>query len=226
MNKLTIKLRSVARNFGLTKFIHKALPKNDYEERFDSALLDAINEGDTVWDIGANVGYYTQKIATLVGENGRVFAMEPSPDAARTIEQFALGSPSVTVVRSAVSNQLGEACFDISGGGESMTNHLTAKASGGNQTVSVQVTTGDELAKNLGVPNIIKIDVEGFEHEVLEGMPSLLKESALRGVFCEVHFAILEARGRSESPIWIERTLRDAGLKVQWVDSSHIVGSR
>ncbi|NEQ84963.1 MAG: FkbM family methyltransferase [Moorea sp. SIO2I5] len=41
-------------------------------------------------------------------------------------------------------------------------------------------------------PNILKIDVEGFEIEVLKGMQTVLASSTLRAVFIEVHFKLLE----------------------------------
>jgi hypothetical protein len=86
---------------------------------------------------------------------------------------------------------------------------------------------GDSYWATSGItPNLLKIDVEGFEEEVLAGMKSLLAAPELRAVFLEVHFAILESRGRSDAPLRIEKLLRDNGLIPNWVDGSHIVAKR
>lgn len=226
MNQLNIKLRSIARACGLTQLFRRLAPSRDYEERFHGALMGAIREGDHIWDIGANVGLYTQLFADAAGSGGKVFAFEPSPGAAAQIEEIAKKYSSVAVVNKAISDEAGEAFFDISSGADSVTNHLTKEVSGSSETVRVEVVTGDLMMETLGVPQIIKIDVEGFEYEVIRGMETLLKAPELRGVFCEVHFAVLESRGLANAPIEIEQRLKRAGFNVRWSDPSHIAATR
>lgn len=173
MNKYTIKLRNIARACGLTRLVRSLFASRDYEEHFHNALMGGIREGGIVWDIGANVGFYTTLFADLVGANGRVFAFEPSPGAAAKIEENAKEYPMVTVINKALSDAPSEAHFDVSSGEDSVTNHLVGESDGSN-TVPVVVTTGDAMSKELGVPEVIKIDVEGFEYEVLQGMKELL----------------------------------------------------
>jgi hypothetical protein len=93
--------------------------------------------------------------------------------------------------------------------------------------MEVRVMRGDSYWRASGItPNGIKIDVEGFEEEVLAGMEGLLAEPELRAVFVEVHFQKLEERGRAEAPLRIEKLLRSKGLRPRWVDASHIVAKR
>ena len=75
-------------------------------------------------------------------------------------------------------------------------------------------------------PNAIKIDVEGFECEVLEGLDEHLKQSILRIIGIEVHFGLLKARGLSQAPKQIEELLIERGFNVKWTDASHIVAVR
>ena len=93
---------------------------------------------------------------------------------------------------------------------------------------TIAVVSGDEIiAKNdARAPNLIKIDVEGHELEVLEGMTATLKRPELRELFVEVHFAVLEEQGRRHVPSAIEGLLMSSGFKLTWVDPSHLHATR
>ncbi len=54
--------------------VYRRLLSKPYEERFHQSLLNAIRQGDVVWDIGANVGVYTVLFADRVGPSGTVVA--------------------------------------------------------------------------------------------------------------------------------------------------------
>jgi hypothetical protein len=75
-------------------------------------------------------------------------------------------------------------------------------------------------------PNEIKVDVEGHEWAVLEGMKGLLGDSRLRCVAFEVHFSILEERGERRRPAEIQLVLEKQGFRVMWTDASHLIGTR
>lgn len=227
MNPLLIKTRSLARKLGLISVVKRLMPQRDYEEKFNAALLGAIRPGDVVWDVGANVGFYTKQFAEIVGDQGKVFAFEPSPEAAAKVAVVGAELPAINMVNSAFSDSPGKAFFDVSSGGDSVTNHLTEQAAGsGAEQVEVDVTTGDLFSDENGVPAIIKIDVEGFELEVLRGMERLLTSEGLRGIFCEVHFSVLESRGMANAPVELEQRLKSAGFSVVWIDPSHIAATK
>jgi hypothetical protein len=75
-------------------------------------------------------------------------------------------------------------------------------------------------------PNVVKIDVEGFEAEVLRGFGALLERPSLRAVCVEVHFALLDTRSERNAPAEIERRLYAAGFRCRWADHSHLVAVR
>ena len=76
-------------------------------------------------------------------------------------------------------------------------------------------------------PNGIKIDVEGFELEVLEGAIDSLRSNKLKVVGIEIHTAILESMYKNRNPIKeIESILTMSGFKVKWTDFSHLVAFR
>ena len=76
------------------------------------------------------------------------------------------------------------------------------------------------------MPNAIKIDVEGFELEVLQGMGPYLAEPTLRMIGVEVHFGILKERGIAYAPQRIEQLLVHNGYRVRWPDNSHLLAVR
>ena len=92
------------------------------------------------------------------------------------------------------------------------------------KTIKVRVAKADTLIKklNLPSPNIIKIDVEGFEFEVLNGMKKILKQKTLREIFVEVHFAKLKKKKLKNVVFLICKILKDNKFSISWVDPSHL----
>ena len=229
MNSFQIKLRSLARKTGLIRLANRLRPAGSYEERVHQALTGAVLPGDVVWDIGANVGVYSELFCQWVGKDGLVVAFEPFADSCERIRQRLPDCAWLQVENVA----LGET--DTTGtlvtGAESMNNHLETEVDkqlpAGADSIPVIVCRGDTLCNRLGrVPNVIKVDVEGFEEEVLSGMEQTLASPTLRSVLVEVHFSRLEMRGRATAPIRIEKLLGGKGFKTTWVDASHLFAAR
>jgi FkbM family methyltransferase len=232
MNALLIKVRSVARKMRLTRLYHElsyrlSFRRKDYEEKFHDAMLTELRPGDIVWDIGANRGFYTQIFCEKVGAEGEVIAFEPTPEVYLELCSQTGRFKWVRNEQKALSDFDGTALFLV-GSEYSRGNHLNfSEPATGMEGVEVEVLRGDSYWKQLGkTPNLIKIDVEGFEEEVIIGSERLLSAPELRGIFVEVHFNVLERRGRAMAPARIEKTLRGKGFQPKWVDRSHIVALR
>lgn len=136
----------------------------------------ALRPGDVVLDVGANVGVYAAVAACLVGPEGSVFALEPLPFPREALLELVRrnGFTQVRVLPVAVGASQG-----------SMQLHVTAGASGltsayarGDASVPVEVerTTLDAVVEKSGYPppRLLKIDVEGFEFDVMKGAARLL----------------------------------------------------
>lgn len=139
-------------------------------------LLDRLIEpGATVVDVGANIGYNTVHAARRTGSRGRVVAVEPTPDNLEVLRRNLddSGCTNVTVEPVAVGKAAGSRDLFVRGDvsavnsffPESCYAHVT-------RVLPVPVVRLDDLVD--GKVDVVKIDVEGAELEVLEGMARLL----------------------------------------------------
>ena len=144
-----------------------------YEFNKRLAFEGEIKPGSVVYDIGANVGYFSLLAAVLAGEKGRVYAFEPLPRNVYFLKKHvALNRmDQIEVFEAAVSDQSGEAFFGL--GASTAMGHLSASGE-----ISVQRVRLDELVRTgeLLPPDYLKVDVEGAEFEVLQGAREILAQ--------------------------------------------------
>lgn len=224
-------LRSAMRRLGVTRFVSGVRSRfftKEYEQRVDEALSACIQRGDCVWDVGANVGIYTERFAAQVGQSGRVVAFEPIETTYRALTSRISGARQVTALHCALGAAQATVHVVPDADPTSPTNSLAGQVQSNPNAVPVRVEAGDLLITSGAAPqpNVIKIDTEGFEEEVLWGLRECLQNKALRALLIEVHFALLEGRGRRRAPDRIASTLRDAGFELRWVDASHLLATR
>jgi FkbM family methyltransferase len=151
----------------------------DFEEM--SFVMHYLRVGDFFADVGANVGVYTVLAAGVAG--ARAAAFEPSRDSfemlLRNIRINALTN-RVQAFEIAVGGQLGTMRLTVGQGTE---NYIASQSSEG-ASVPVKVTILDhEFSDN--PPNLLKIDVEGFECEVIAGAKKTLRRPELRAMIVE-----------------------------------------
>jgi FkbM family methyltransferase len=161
----------------------------------DPALLrlaaEVVRPGDTVWDIGANLGLFSFAAAVAAGPAGRVLAVEPDGVLVRLLRRSAAANRDhapVEVLPAAVADGLAIAHFHIARRNRS-TSHLdgfgTSQTGGVRATELVPTITLDWLAAQFPAPDVIKIDVEQAELAVLCGSSAMLR-AALPTIVCEV----------------------------------------
>ncbi len=129
-----------------------------------------------IFDIGANSGEKTWVFARLAE---KVVCVEPDPDAVATLHIRFSKNKHIHLIPSALGSEAGDAeLYRL--GRASAFNSLSSKhatlhgssAGANTEKVIVQVTTLDDLVATFGVPDFLKVDVEGFELEVFSGMNS------------------------------------------------------
>lgn len=138
-----------------------------------------VSAGDLVFDIGAHLGDRTAAFAAL---GARVVALEPQPNVADWLERRVGAQANVTLVRAAAGAESGHAQLAVSGAHPTLSTlalDWTRTIGERNPTfasvawvehIEVPVTTLDALIEQHGIPSFCKIDVEGFEAEVLAGL--------------------------------------------------------
>lgn len=139
-----------------------------------------IQPGAVCLDIGANFGYYSVLLSELCGENGKTIAVEANPKTAELLKftSFANGH-KFEVVPSAISNKKGEAVLTITehqiGGATIQPNDMAPDR----KQVTVPTLSVDELVRERHLPrvDIMKIDVEGVEPLVFEGMSETIERN-------------------------------------------------
>jgi len=138
-----------------------------------------VREGDVVFDVGAHLGDRSTAFASL---GAHVVALEPQPSVAAWLRRIVGRNPRIVLRSEAVGAAAGTARLAISrrtptvstlsdGWRESMTEtHPGFEKVSWDESVEVSVTTLDALIAIYGIPGFCKIDVEGFEAEVLAGL--------------------------------------------------------
>jgi FkbM family methyltransferase len=193
--------------FALLLYRYPELPRDD-----EQSLAHFLEPGMTYVDVGANIGTTTLAAAHAVGPTGRVIAFEPHPETFRNLaESVALNpelAPRIILIDSAVGDSLGTTC--ISDLPENDVNHIDSEG------IPVTLTTLDHALADLTHIDLIKIDVEGYEKNVLAGARSTLaKTDAVYFENCAANFAQF---GYSADDLFDIFT--DSGFTCYTVDSS------
>lgn len=146
-----------------------------WETWLTKCLVGIIKPDDVCIDIGANFGYYSLLMSELSGKGGRTVSVEPNPNICRLLRfTESMHGWRFDVVEAALSDHEGRIKLSIP---ENYFGSATIQANPDprmkmKEKINVRMTTLDALVKQLGLSkvDVIKIDVEGVEPEVFEGM--------------------------------------------------------
>jgi FkbM family methyltransferase len=197
-----------------------------------AALAPFAVPGGVYWDIGANIGLYAIAFAKMMGGHGRVVVFEPEAGSrARLLENLMLNDVTTADVQPmALGAAEGEAQLAVSKAAYSGTHSLVRVPDDAtSETITVRIISGDALVEQgvVPAPTFIKVDVEGYEEFVIDGLKQVLAREQVHGVLVEVHFRILSESGQPDAPKRIQRKLDLAGLTNQsWLDASHLLAKR
>jgi FkbM family methyltransferase len=154
--------------------------KGDYEPDVSAVIKNILRPGDHFVDVGANIGFFTILASRIVGDSGKVTSFEPSKNVFHRLSRnVALnGIHNAVLHNSAVSDTAGEVILHLgptSHSGITSLRPLEEYDGSTERTERIDAVTMDSLFVNSAKsPRLLKIDVEGAEFKVLNGMKSIL----------------------------------------------------
>lgn len=175
-------------------------------------LNQQIKVGMCVVDIGANIGYYALQEARLVGEVGKVIAIEPVPDNLTLLKKNVEtnGFRNVKICPVAIGAKNESAKLYLSD--ESNLCSLNPQGDVHDSIINVPLRTLDSLLELEGKIDFIRMDTEGYETEIIKGMLSILNKYKPT-MFIEIHQFIV---GGKVMVRFLER-LRELGYETKYV---------
>jgi FkbM family methyltransferase len=179
----------------------------EYDRNERDLLQLLVAPGGVVLDIGAHIGYFTLALAQVVGERGKVIAIEPSPtNVSRLREHVAANNfANVEVIEAAAASDHGELHFFIpdagmESAGSSFLGTTTPEVIGNaKKYITVKAVRVDKLLADRGIGHVdlIKLDVEGGELSAFAGMDGLITGPAPPRIICEISAVRLSALGEN-----------------------------
>jgi len=199
----------------LREAIQRQMFIGTYEPPQTAWFRQCLCPGDTIIDIGASFGYFTTLGAALVGRTGKVFAFEPSPVASKTLENAITDSmiQNVTLTKAAVGKKNGTVSLFMP-----TTRYVHSpsvmQSDPSFVPIHVPVIALDHFQplENVAQVKLVKIDVEGYEPNVLDGMENLIKARRIENIICEFNSFWL-GRNSTTSKQLLERFL-DLGYHI------------
>lgn len=195
-----------------------------WEEGTEAALRRIVKPGMRVCEVGANVGYFTLTLASLVGSGGSVRAFEADPSLAQIVrDNIELNGFAglASVEATAVADARGELRFFATrrhrGNGSILPGfeQLAENPEDARDEIVVPSTTLDEAFASQA-PDVIKIDAEGAESAILRGAAATLTSDRLRVVVVEFFPRFVEAAG-DDPRLFLDRFMAQ-GFRLHRVD--------
>jgi FkbM family methyltransferase len=165
-----------------------------YERQVLERLLGIAQRGDVFYDIGANTGLYSVLLGKALGAEGVILAFEPDRETyAHLVENLELNQlKTVHAVRKALGDHSGEATLYL---GKVGNLSMVPPDAADMQAETIELVNGDRFVQGnrLPAPRLVKIDVEGYEYAVLQGLRQTLSDPCCELICCEVHPTMLPA---------------------------------
>ena len=197
-------LRADLREQVYTQFLrHGCIP---HQKPTDELLKKLIRSGDLIFDIGANIGYLSLLFNSLLKNTGTVVAIEPSTRCFHQLQRNTAFAEKIQTLNVAISNRTEKLRF-------AETKYLERSSletvNTYAKTIDVEAIQLDDLCLKYGMPDFIKIDVEGHEFAVFQGAEKMLS-SKLRPL---IYFEALNSTALKKC-IQIIETLSENSFKI------------
>lgn len=170
-------------NLNLNDWIQKQIfyfGRYEIEKNETLFWQNIVKTGDIVFDVGANIGYYTMQTAARIGSNGRVYAFEPvSITYKKLIDNINLNNfKNIITENVAVSDTPGEIELYVADENSTGSSSIAMHVNFAGVKEKVKTIVLDEYIKDNHIPklDLVKIDVEGCEPMVINGLKNTMNE--------------------------------------------------
>jgi FkbM family methyltransferase len=176
-------------------------------------LMETLKPGMNAVDIGGNIGYYAMLEARLVGPSGKVIAIEPMPENSEQLCKNVKnnGYENIHIHKTAIGDRDGTALMYIAGKSNWHSLHPPVSAKG---KMKVSVSTLDSLLAPYNLPSLdlVRMDLEGYEIVVIDGMKRTLKKYGPR-LLVELHPLLVGTQAMEK----YLRSLEAMGYGIEWM---------
>ena len=175
---ITYTTNGIVINFDTRNYIeYKIFAEGYYEQEVTLLMQNYVEIGDTVLDIGANIGVHSLNLSKMVGKSGVVYSFEPIPFLKDKLNlNISLNSfTNISIMPFALSDSNYTIKTAFSQNGNNGTFFIQNDDSG---ETEINCVKGDDWANQQQITNLklIKIDVEGFEYKVITGLKNTISK--------------------------------------------------
>ena len=199
----------------LSNFGSNLVKMRVYEKETEQIIREHLFEHESFLDVGANEGYFSVLAASIIGSDGYVAAVEPQSRLCEIIKiNLALNGMKGNLFNAALGGAKGDRCHlhlypSLNTGASSM----LKKPRFYRKRETAIFADPLELLGRQGSFAFVKVDVEGYEGEVVKALQPLLQSGRIRTLFIDYHASILHAFGID--PAAIERTILRSGMSLE-----------
>jgi FkbM family methyltransferase len=165
---------------GSGYFVSQRIKQGDYENKELEIAKAYLKPGMNCIDVGANVGVYSVLAAQQIGAEGIVYAFEPFFGIYETLVKNSILYPNIKPFNVGLNNKVGVTYFKNI------------------KELDLEVVIGDDILQNVEKVDFIKVDVDGAEPGVVEGLQNLIKRSPNLVMMCELSKVHYELAGFTE----------------------------
>jgi FkbM family methyltransferase len=198
----------------LSESIQYGIYMSIFEEEESAWVREILRPGMTFVDVGANIGYFSLLASSLVGTMGKVFSFEPSEYAYKKLKQT-IKSNNIQNIH-AMNSALGDVIETrtLLTQGDNTHSPSFVPSTGVFLNVAQVVTLDDFVTQNgIKVIDLIKIDVEGFEPNVIRGMNKIMSAGMVKRILIEIYDDWLVQN--SSSAVMLDSLIRSFGFSLE-----------
>ena len=209
-------INGIAMRLNPEEAIQSVMMAGLYEPEQSDWVNTRLGPGAVFVDIGANFGWFTTLAYSKVGNSGHIFGFEPSALAHGVVQEaFPTASyPNVMLVNAAVGREPGELTIYLpTGGGVHSPSAFVSPGEFRPQIVPKVALDRFEPLASVPVIDLVKMDVEGSEPDVVEGMVELIRAGRIRRVMCEFNTWWLKAN--NTDAVTLAARFKELGFEIE-----------